>query len=149
MKNILWWGAAGVIGYGLYQVIRKGNALNKLGLRIVKVLPSLTGGRFLARLDLQATNQTGADIEINGVAGSLRMGSTFLGNVISTLPKQIPAFSSQVIQVDIDLGTLNVLQVVADFIAAPAAGNISLTFDGVVNYSGLNVPVVLTYNVVN
>jgi len=149
MKKIIWWGAAGIIGYGLYQVLRKSNALNKLALRIVKIVPSLSGGRFLARLDLQATNLTGADVEINGVAGSLRLGSTFLGNVISTLPNQIPAFSAQIIQVDIDLGTLNVLQVLADFIAAPAAGNVNLTFDGVVNYSGVNLPVSLTYNVVN
>jgi len=145
MKRILIIGGGAALAYMLFIGWKKKQALDNLDLALVGVRPSFQGSRILINCDVRLTNKTATALEVNGIAGSLFIGSTLIGNVVTTLPKQIPAYQAVVVPLTLTVTGESIANTVIDFISNRAVGAVDFVFSGSVNYLGASIPIQLTY----
>lgn len=140
-----------IIGGGLallYWYNSKRNAADKLRFAIRDIQPNFTNGYPSVNVNIMATNPTNETISVNSVQGQLKMNGLIVGDVVSNLMEQIPAMQNVVIPVQVKIYTAGLFDAVKGFIKNINAPQTNFDFNGTVNFSGINFPVNLQYNLI-
>lgn len=141
-----------VIGGGLwlaYYLLKKKQAIENLHFSIdsVKLLGKELNNPNIA-VGVRIRNLVNEDIDVNSIVGTLQLNGQVLGDAMAAISKTIPALSEQVVPVNVRLYNSGLIGIITQFIDGATGPTANFTFDGKVNYKGVNFPLLLNYKLI-